>query len=168
MAKFYRIFLLILVAATLDGCVLQSKTPLFKDADGVLLLGNKKQRYASYELDKLSWKKSPDSMVFEPVSHHYKVSNGKDSASAEFIALRDGNYVMQFDEGKGTYVYTLVSPHGKEIFLYLLTCDYLKKQNIAGIRFKKDDCFIEPKFGRSGFDALLKHLPIANIKLQAE
>ena len=168
MGKFFRIFLLVLTAAALDGCVLQSSTPLFKEADGVLLFGNKKQRYASYELDKLSWKKSPDIMVFEPVSHHYKVLNGKSSATAEFINLRDGNYVMQFDEGKGTYVYTLVSPHGKEIFLYLLMCDQLKKQNIAGIRFEKDDCFIEPKFGRAGFDALLKHLPIASIKLQSE
>lgn len=168
MGKFFRVSLLAFVAAVLAGCVLQSSTPLFKDADGVLLLGNKKQRYASYELDQSSWKKSPDVLVFEPVLHHYKVLNGKDSATAEFIALPDGNYVMQFDEGKGTYVYTLVSPHGKEIFLHLLVCEQLKKQNIAGVRFKKDNCFIEPQFGRSGFETLLKDLPAANIKLRAE
>jgi hypothetical protein len=49
-----------------------------------------------------------------------------------------------------------------------LLCDHLKKQQIAGVRFEKDNCFIEPKFGRTGFEMLLKHLPIANVKLVAE
>ena len=168
MGKFLRIFLVILAASVLTGCILQSKAPLFKDADGVLLLGQKKQRFASYERDGLAWKKGTDTAVFAPQGHHYKVSSGKNIATAEFITLSGGNYVMQFDEGKGSFVYILVSPHGKEILLYALLCDNLKKQNVAGVRFEKDNCFIEASFGRSGFETLVKHLPVASLKLQAE
>jgi hypothetical protein len=168
MAQMLRFLILIVTAGFLSGCILQSKTPLFSDKDGVLMLGKKTQRFANYELSGLVWKKGGDTATFEPVAKHYKVSNGKNSATAEFIALSGGNYVMQFDEGKGSFVYTLASPHGKEIFLYILLCDHLKKQKIAGVRFEKDNCFIEPSFGRAGFEVILKHLPIANVKLQAE
>ena len=168
MAKFFRIFFMVFMASVLSGCILQSKTPLFKEAEGVLLLGQKKQRFASYERDGATWKKGTDTAIFDPQGHHYNVSSGKNYATAEFISLGREKYVMQFDEGKGSFVYILISPHGKEILLYALLCDSLKKQNIAGVRFDKDNCFIEPSFGRSGFETLLKNLPAASLKLQAE
>jgi hypothetical protein len=168
MGKFIRIFVLLLAAGWLGGCILQSKTALFQDSDGALILGSKKVKVANYELSSLTWKKGNTVVEFQPVGHHYRVFNGAKYATAEFIALSNGNYVLQFDEGKGAVIYVLARPFKNEVYLHLLTCDHLKKQNVTGILFVKDNCFIDVKYGRLGFEDLLKHLPIANLKLVKE
>jgi hypothetical protein len=168
MSKIFRAAVFVFIASLLSGCILQSKMAIFAEQNGALILGNKKVKIANYELSSLAWKKGDTTAIFEPVSHHYRVFNGKSYATAEFIAISGGNYVLQFDEGKGVFVYVLARPNKNEVYLYPLTCDYLKKQQISGIQFKKDDCIVDAKFGQVGFESLLKHLPIASLKLVKE
>jgi hypothetical protein len=146
-----RLAVVAFLSVLLSGCILQSREPLFDDADGSLLLKDYGTRFASYTFTGAEWKKEDDTITFTAEQHHYIAGDGKSEVPVTFVQLGGDWWVMQGVEvGKPT-AYLLAQARMGEVLFYPLTCKSL--QEAGGfedtVSFEGDDCFI-----RDGTDVL--------------
>lgn len=135
----------IIVCLTLTGCILQSKTPLFTDEQGELILATYGRHFATYSLDGGSWKKDEGMIGLTPASKHYVMAEGKTTVAITFAAIADSWWVMQVQEAGKPVSYSLVDAQKGEIFLHPLNCGLLRKSGKFDgfITFEGEDCSVK-------------------------
>ena len=156
MANWFRVIFLGLLAFGLAGCNLESKKPLFADADAKLLLADY-PNLAPYERDDGGWKKSTDPLSIKPEASHYLVKSGNSDMVMTFVPLEGAWWILQAAETSGTSSYVLVMAEPNELLIYSLECKKLQESGKFGdeIEFKDSSCFITEDADKMGlFKAL--------------
>jgi hypothetical protein len=156
MANWFRVIFLNLLAFGLAGCNLETRKPLFADADARLLLADY-PNLAPYERDDGGWKKSTDPVSIKPEASHYLVKSGNSDMVMTFVPLEGPWWILQAAETTGTSSYVLVMAEPKELLIYSLECKKLQVSGKFGdeIEFKDSSCFIKEEADKMGlFKAL--------------
>ncbi len=156
MGIWFRVIFLGLLAFGLAGCNLETKTPLFADADAKLLLTDY-PNLAPYERDDGSWKKSTDPLSITPEASHYLVKSGNSDMVISFVPLEGPWWILQAAETAGS-TYVLVKAEPKELLIYSLECKKLQEsgQFSTEIEFKDSSCFVKDGDDKMGlFKALI-------------
>ena len=144
MGIWFRVILLSLLAFGLSGCILETKKPLFADADAKLLLADY-PNLAAYERDDGGWKKSDDPLSFKPEASHYLVKSGSSDMQIFFVPIEGPWWILQGTESTGPTSYVLVKAEPKELLVYSLDCKSLKDAGKYGndLDFVDSDCFVK-------------------------
>jgi hypothetical protein len=144
------------LALALSGCILQSKSPLFTDAQAQLALA-KYGTLATYEKSGNDWKRSSDQISFTPTANHYIAKAGKSELEISFVPI-DGNWwALQAVEAARPATYVLVDAEARELLFYPIACKDLKDGGkfADAIAFVDSDCFVKPG---ADYKALFKSL----------
>ena len=170
MDTWFRVIFLGLLAFGLAGCNLETRKPLFADADAKLLLAGY-PNLAPYERDGGGWKQSADALGIEPEGSHYLVKSGNSDMVASFVPLEGQWWILQAAETSGTSSYVLVKAEPKELLIYSLECKRLQESGKFGseIEFSGSSCFIKDGADRMGlFKALTGSARAPSTKLVSE
>jgi hypothetical protein len=170
MGIWFRAIFLGLVALGLAGCNLETRKPLFADAEAKLLLADY-PNLAAYERDDDGWKKSADSLNFTAETSHYLVKSGTSEMQISFVPLEGPWWILQAAETTGTSSYVLVMAEPKELLIYSLECKKLQESGKFGdeIEFKDSSCFITEDADKMGlFKALIGSASEPATKLVSE
>jgi len=169
MGTWFRVIFLGLLALGLAGCNLETKKPLFADADAKLLLADY-PNLAPYERDDGAWKKSTDPLSIKPEASHYLVKSGNSDMVISFVPLEGLWSILQAAE-TGSSTYVLVKAEPKELLIYSLECKVLQESGkfIDEIEFKDSSCFIKENADKMGlFKALIGSASEPSTKLVSE
>jgi hypothetical protein len=169
MGIWFRMIFLGLLAIGLSGCILETKKPLFADADAKLLLADY-PNLASYERDEGGWKKNADPLNFTPEASHYLVKSGTSEMSISFVPIEGPWWVLQAAEAAETS-YVLVKADPKELLVYPLECRILRESGNfeSDIKFKDSDCFVKEGADKTAlFKALIGNASEPSSKLVSE
>ncbi len=144
MGIWFRVIFLGLLAFGLAGCNLETKKPLFADADAKLLLAGY-PNLAPYERDDGGWKKSDDPLSVKPEASHYLVRSGNSDMVISFVPLDGPWWILQAAETSGASIYVLVKVEPKELLIYSLECKALRESGKFGteVEFRDSSCFIK-------------------------
>ena len=144
MGRWFRVILLGLLAFGLTGCILESKKPLFADADAKLLLADY-PNVAAYERGDDGWKKSDDKFDLTPEASHYVLKSEKSEMQVSFVPVEGPWWILQASESSGA-TYVLVKAEAKELLVYTLDCKSLQESGKfeSAIDFAESDCFVKP------------------------
>ena len=170
MGNWFRVIFLGLLAFGLAGCNLETKKPLFTDADAKMLLADY-PNLAPYERDAGAWKKSADPLNFTAEASHYLVKSGSSEMQMFFVPLEGPWWILQAAETTGTSSYVLVMAEPKELLIYSLECKKLQESGKFGdeIEFKDSSCFITEDADKMGlFKALIGSASEPATKLVSE
>lgn len=173
---FLRLAVLLAAALTLAGCVLDSKTPLFKDSDGELALGKGPITYAGWTLEKDGWKQDGGgkTLTITAMGQSYDVAvpegEGKEPShgTATFVKLDGSHYVVQVvDPESKSANYAVASIDKDEIYLGLLACTDLEKAAVTGghIDFEKYSCHARDVSDPTAFFGSIQALAKQEMKL---
>ena len=145
MAMWFRVIFLSLLAIGLVGCNLETKKPLFTDAEAKLLLAGY-PNLAAYERDDGGWKKSDDPLNVAPEGSHYLVKSGNSEMQVSFVPLDGPWWILQATEAASAS-YVLVKAEPKELLVSPLDCKSLKEAGTydSAVDFVDSDCFIKAK-----------------------
>ena len=170
MGNWFRVIFLGLLAFALAGCNLETKKPLFADADAKPLLSDYRN-LTPYERDGGGWKKSTEPLTFLFVDPHYLVSTGSSNMVISFVPLEGPWWIMQAAETSGASTYVLVKAEPKELLIYSLECKRLQESGKFGseIEFSGSSCFIKEETDKMGlFKALIGSASEPSTKLVSE
>ena len=170
MGIWFRTIFLCLLAFGLSGCILETKKPLFVEADAKLLLADY-PNLAAYERDDGGWKKNADPLSFTPEASHYLVKSGTSEMSISFVPIEGPWWVLQAAETAATSSYVLVKAEPKELLVYSLECKSLKESGKFenDIEFKDSSCFIKEGADKMAlFKALIGNASEPSTKLVSE
>ena len=137
MGIWFRVILLSLLAFGLAGCNLETKKPMFVDAEAKLLLADY-SNLAAYERDEGGWKKSDEQFSFTPDASHYVVRSGKSGMIISFVPIEGAWWVLQAADAASTS-YVLIKAEPKELLVYSLDCKTLKESE----KFENDIDFVD-------------------------
>lgn len=143
MGVWFRVISLGLLAFGLAGCNLETRKPLFADADAKLLLADYPE-LAAYERDDGNWKKSADPLNLTAEASHYLVKSGTSDTVVSFVPLEGPWWILQAAETSGTSSYVLIKAEPKELLVFSLECKKLQESGKFGndIEFMDSSCFI--------------------------
>jgi len=164
----FRFLAAVFLCFALSGCILQSKEPLFSDAEGELLLAPYGGRFATYSLEGDNWERDEGTIGLIPTAKHYVITEGKTAVSITFAALSGSWFVMQAEETGKPASYTLVDAQKGELLLHPLNCEPLRKSGKHGdaITFDGEDCTIKPGADTAAmFKSLAAEMGPARMKL---
>lgn len=170
MGTWFRVIFLGLLAFGLAGCNLETKKPLFADAEAKLLLADY-PNLAPYERDDGNWKKSTDPLSIKPEAAHYLVRSGNSDMVISFVPLDGPWWILQAAETTGASTYVLVKAEPKELLIYSLECKALQESGKFGteIEFKDSSCFVNNGADKmSLFKALIGSASEPSTKLVSE
>ena len=170
MGIWFRVVFLGLLAFGLAGCNLETRKPLFADADAKLLLAGY-PNLAPYERDDGNWKKSTDPLSIKPEASHYLVRSGTSDMVISFVPLEGPWWILQAAETAGSSNYVLVKAEPKELQIYSLECKTLQESGNFGseIEFSGSSCFIKEGANKMGlFKALIGSASEPSTKLVSE
>ncbi len=139
-------FISLAFALLLGGCILQSETPNFSEADGEPLLGKTGGTYQSYELNDGKWTTDGTDAKFVAVGNHYELTDKDTTTQILFVPLDGPWWVAQFSEVGKASAYGFLEADANSIYVHPLTCTDIKG-NVAAktiVTFVKDDCFLKP------------------------
>jgi hypothetical protein len=144
MGIWFRVITLGLLAFGLAGCNLETKKPLFAEADAKLLLADY-PNLAAYERDDGKWKKSADSLSLTAEASHYLIRSGTSDMVVSFVPLEGPWWILQAAETTGTSSYVLIKAEPKELLVFSLECKKLQESGKFGneIEFKDSSCFVK-------------------------
>ena len=153
----------------LCGCVLQSPTPLFSDADGKPLLRSFGKQFVAYDKVKGNWEKQKELITFAPAANHYVVHDKSGDIGVVFVPLKDKWWLLQATEKGKSSTYMLAEMQGKSLLLHILSCKVLKtnKSMKDAITFKGDDCTATASMTKDRFVELTKSPEPAVLKIEA-
>jgi hypothetical protein len=170
MGIWFRVIFLGLLAVGLAGCNLETKKPLFADADAKLLLADY-PNLAPYERDERNWKKSTDPLSIKPEASHYLVRSGNSDMVISFVPLEGPWWILQAAETAGSSTYVLVKAEPKELLIYALECKRLQESEKFGseVEFAGSSCFIREETDKMGlFKTLIGSASEPSTKLVSE
>jgi hypothetical protein len=169
MGIWFRMIFLGLLAFGLTGCNLESKKPLFAEAEAKLLLADY-PNLAAYERDEGGWKKNADPLNFTPEASHYQVKSGTSEMLISFVPIEGPWWVLQAAEAVTTS-YVLIKAEPKELLVYSLECKKLKESGKFenDIEFKNSDCFVKEGADKTAlFKSLIGNASEPSSKLVSE
>jgi hypothetical protein len=142
-----KIFVVLVLAFILGGCILQSQDPNFSEAQGSLLLGKNGGTYLPYVKENGAWKADGDGIAFSALGHSYTFPNKEKIGHVLFIPLFKSWSIAQFREGENNSVYVLVDQQPDAFYVHPLSCNALKRiaHSDKVLAYKKDDCFLKPQ-----------------------
>jgi hypothetical protein len=170
MGIWFRVIFLSLLAFGLTGCILETKKPLFSDAEAKPLLADY-PNLAAYERDDGGWKKSAEQLSFTLEASHYLVKSGTSEMRISFVPIEDPWWILQAAEPAGPTSYVLVKSEPKELLLYSLECKTLKETGKfeRDIEFKDSDCSVNTEVDKIVlFKALIANAGEPSTKLVSE
>jgi hypothetical protein len=170
MGTWFRVIFLGLLAFGLAGCNLETKKPLFADADAKLLLADYPNP-APYERGDGAWKKSADPLSIKLEASHYLVKSGNSDMVITFVPLEGPWWIMQAAETAGSSNYVLAKAEPKELQIYSLECKTLQESWSFGseIEFSGSSCFVKDGADKMGlFKALIGSASEPSTKLVSE
>ena len=151
-----RMVVLAALAATLGGCVLQSRAPRYGDGESVLALGETggKARMSSWQNG--AWAPDDESVEIKVAGKHYEAVAGSGSVTLYFVPLQDEWFIVQGSDASNPAVYMLAEVKQRAAEIRTFGCSDLKKNPrvAAAIGFEGNDCYIKP-------DAAMKPLFMA-------
>ena len=149
--------LMLSLALFLGGCILQSETPNFSEANGKPLLGKAGGSYLAYSLDKGVWTVEDKPVSLLAVGKHYEFSEKGKTTEITSIPISGEWWIAQFQEGKEAAVYVLADKQTDAIYIHTLGCDDLKKLSWSKthVTFVKDDCFLAAHTKAEAFKDLI-------------
>ena len=131
MGIWFRVIFLGLLSFGLAGCNLETRKPLFAEAEAKLLLADY-PNLAPYERDDGNWKKSADPLNLTAEASHYLVKSGTSNMLMSFVPLEGPWWILQAAETTGTSSYVLVKAEAKELLVYSLDCKKLLESGRFG------------------------------------
>ena len=141
-----RCLALVLAAVILGGCVLQSRTPLYSDAEAMLALGETggMVRMSSWKDGK--WEPDAELAAIAVTGKHYEATAKSSTIALTFVPLSGSWFVLQAVEADKPAVYMLAEAKGGAANVRPLSCRDLRKDDRlhAWIDHDGDDCFIKP------------------------
>jgi hypothetical protein len=170
MSNWFRVIILSLLAFGLAGCNLETKKPLFAEADAKLLLADY-PNLAPYERDDGDWKKSTDPLSIQPEASHYLVKSGNSDMVITFVPLEGPWWILQATETSGVSTYVLIKAEPKELLIFSLECKKLQESGKFGteIEFKDSSCFVNDGADKMAlFKALIGNSSEPSTKLVSE
>ena len=164
---FTRLIFSLAVTLLLQACVLQSKTPLFAEKDGEMLLNDYGSTFVSYSMNKGEWEKEKDAVTFAATGQHYVVKSEKSENDVLFVRLGGTWLLMQVGEADKDYAYVLVDARQKELLIHPLSCEILKKfeRLPEQVSFEGDDCTAGTGMDRMKVVVLAGQMGKAEMKL---
>jgi hypothetical protein len=140
-----RFAVLAILLLTLAGCVLQSREPVFSDAQSSLALGASAVTMRSYSWKDGEWTEDKERLALTVEGRHYVAKEDKSSAGIAFIPLSGDWFAVQATEAAKPTNYTLATVKDGVAVFHLLECADLKKRAelAAYIDYQRDDCFIK-------------------------
>lgn len=169
---FLRRTLLLVLCLLMGGCMLQSKTPNFKESDGVALPEALVTKYVMENFADGTWTAENGTVSFSASGKHYVVtaehSEKSDKIDVLFVALGTGTWVMQTAAKDSPSAYVLAEAKDDILLLRPLFCDELQKRDDVKtfVRFDKGDCFLDEKAGLDKFKLLAANAGEAKIRLR--
>ncbi len=163
-----RILTAVFLCLSLSGCVLESKKPIFAEADGKLLLASYGTRFASYSLTGGNWSKEEETLSFIAEGQHYVASDGKVKIDVNFVNVSGNWWVVQVQESGKPANYAMAEAQNDEIFIYPLACKTMREQGgfERFVDFKDDDCIVREGADTAAmFAALVAKPATADMKL---
>lgn len=161
---------LVAIACLLAGCVLQSPTALFAEAQGVAALDQLGSRFTSESLSNGEWKAEEGEISFRLSGQHYVAQNSDDKSEVEilFAPLDGKRFVMQAEEEKGKpFAYMIAEVTDGHLLLSPLLCDVLKTS--PGIEekvtFDGTDCSVKGTGDIAYFSDLAGRIGAAPMRL---
>jgi hypothetical protein len=155
----------------LGGCVLQSATPNFKEAQGVALPQSLGKHFVLENFTDGAWKAEESNAIsFTTTGNHYLARNEKnDEIEVLFVAFGKGAWVMQAAEKGKPSTYVLADIKADALMLRPLFCDDLKKRDDVKtiVRFEGSDCFLKGQSELSAFKLLAAKAGPAKMRLRA-
>ena len=146
MAIWLRALFVVILAVAVSGCVLQSKLPLFGDAQAKRLLADYPNLVA-YEKSGQDWVKSKEQFVIAAKGPRYTATIDKTELVFRFVPIVGTWWVLQAVEVDKPTSYVLVDAQASELLIYPITCKALEASGnfTKLVKFAGSDCFI--KFG---------------------
>ena len=146
MAIWLRALSVVILAVALSGCILQSKLPLFGDAQAKRLLADYPNLMA-YEKSGQNWVKSKEQFVISAKGPRYTATIDKTELVFRFVPIAGTWWVLQAVEADKPTSYVLVDAQAGELLFHPITCKALEASGNYNefVRFAGSDCFI--KFG---------------------
>ena len=146
MGLWFRAFFMGFLALGLTGCNLQSKEPLFSDAQAKLLLADYPNP-VTYEYKDNGWKKSDEQASFTPQASHYVAKLDTSEVTVSFMPIDGPWWALQAVEPGKSADYLLVKAAAKELIFYTIDCKTLEDSGkfMADIEFKDSDCLVKPE-----------------------
>jgi hypothetical protein len=169
MGIWFRAIFLSFLAVGLTGCNLETKKPLFAEAEAKLLLADY-PNLAAYERDEGGWKKNADPLNFKPEASHYLVKSGTSEMSISFVPIEGPWWVLQAAEAAATS-YVLIKAEPKELLVYSLECKKLQESGKFenDIEFKDSNCSVRDGADKTAlFKALIGNASEPSTKLVSE
>jgi hypothetical protein len=172
---FRKFAVLLLVAVALGGCVLESKAPLFAEAQGVLVIGSSPPAMAAWNLKDGKWVRSgPDAPPLQLVAEgqHYSAAipdKPGELMTMLFVPLAGGSYAMQVGAtNEANITYVIATIQGGDILVSPLFCTDLKtaKARPTNIVYDRDSCLAVGIKDAAAFMADLARIaPAPDLKL---
>lgn len=155
----------------LSGCVLESKTPLFGDTQGVLALNALGSEFTMETFADGTWKAEEGRAVFTAEGRHYMLTTPDEQEPIEvlLVPLEGNRFVGQARENREKpFLYLIADVGQAEVLLSLLSCDELKALGtFAGdIGFSGGDCTFAGAPDLALFQKLAKAIPPAKSRLR--
>jgi hypothetical protein len=169
MGIWFRVIFLSLLAFGLTGCNLETKKPLFAEADAKLLLADY-PNLAAYERDDGGWKRNADPLNFTPEASHYLVKSGTSEMSISFVPIEGPWLILQAGEAAATS-YVLIKAEPNELLVYSLECKILKESGKFenDIEFTDSNCSVKEGADKTAlFKALIGNASEPSSKLVSE
>ena len=156
MTIWFRAIFVGVLSVALSGCILQSRLPLFGDAQAKRLLAEYPSLVA-YEKSGEDWVKSKEQFVIATSGRRYTTTVDKTELVIRFVPVTGTWWVLQAEEAGKPASYVLVDAQASELLLYPITCKALEASGnfTKLVKFAGSDCFI--KFG-ADFKALFTTL----------
>lgn len=163
------IAVVVALAVLLGGCMLQSRTPLYSDADAELPLGAAGGAAAVSNWRDGKWQPEGDAVALTVSGRHYIARSQSSAVTLHFVPMGGSWFVLQASESGKPAVYLLAEVTGRSAVTHPLSCSDLKEDQSlkAWIRHEGDDCFVvEGIPARELFATLLKHPAPASSRLE--
>ncbi len=139
------VIVLVFAALALCGCVLQSRTPLYDDSSGELVLGRIPGAALMSSWKDGAWVRDKDPVSIAIVGQHYEARADASTIVLTFVKLQAPWFILQGVEGNKPAVYMLAEVKGQAAEIHPLACSDLKKnpELAKWISHEGDDCFIQ-------------------------
>ena len=144
MGIWLRALFVVILAVAVSGCILQSKLPLFGDAQAKRLLAEYPNLVA-YEKSGQDWVKSKEQFVISAKGPRYTTTVDKSELVFRFVPIAGTWWVLQAVEAGKPASYVLVDAQSSELLLYPITCKALEASGnfTKLVTFAGTDCFIK-------------------------
>ena len=140
------VVVLVFTALALCGCVLQSRTPLYDDRSGELVLGQTGGAALMSIWKDGAWVRDTDPVSIAIAGQHYEATADASTIALTFVKLQTPWFVLQAVEVNKPTVYMLAEVKDQAAEVHPLACSDLKKNPavVKWVSFEGDDCFIQP------------------------